>query len=202
LGSLGLITRFAAIKDKVKRSDCKSEKEYFEKVAAKLVQKKEGEAPFTDFYNRLDFYSLVLFNALSCDLRVQLKDCNSHLANKYLADWKPTHEYLYFQIPQLVLKAAPTKFWPLILRNWISVGSDIWETAGDKLLKFVDYFHATVLPKLEKEVLADKADFDIFNNKIIIQELRASAIAFREDILEVKRERRMKTKDSIFDMNR
>lgn len=172
------------------------------KVAAEIAKKEDGGSKFEKFYNRLDFYTLFLFTAISTDLRVQLRGCNSPIANTFLSDWKPTHEHLYFHMPEMILSAVPVKFWPIILRNWMNVGSDIWDSSGQKMFDIVKYFHDSVLPKIDQSITSESAEFDVFDNKNIIRDIRASTIAFREDVLEIMKKGFLKPKDVIFDPDR
>lgn len=194
--------RFNNFTKTVNFRSCKSAKEYETKVAAEIAKNEDGGSKFEKFYNRLDFYTLVLFTVLSTDLRVQLRDCNCPLATTYLTDWKPAHEHFYFSLPRLILEATPTLFWPVVMRNWMNVGSDIWDQSGAKMFEIIKYFKAEILPKLDKEITSESAEFGVFNHKNIIRDLRASTIAFREDVLEIIKKGFLKQKDIIFDPDR
>lgn len=193
---------------KLKGNTEKDMQEYIKAVGEKIgtkVKKSEGSRPeskFDQFNLRLDFYSLSLFSVLSCDLRVQLRGVNSPLAYKYLADYTLVYEQMYFEMLDKIIKATPIYFRALILRNWISVSSDLWVSHHSQMLQIVRQLDSTEMRAIEAHVIAPSANFDIFSSKAVAHELRNAAIALREDLKAIINEQNIKSKDKIFDPDR
>lgn len=186
----------------------KDREDYNKAIGEKIgfrTRKSEGaklESKFDQFNIRLDFYSLILFSTLSCDLKVQLANVNSRLAQKFLADYKISYEQLYFEMLDKIIDATPVHFRSLLLRNWINVSSDIWETNSAQMLNIVKQLEDKDMKRIDTFVISPSAEFNVFCNKSVVQELRSTAIGFREDLKTILNDRKVRSKDKIFDPDR
>lgn len=144
------------------------------------------EKNVSTFFTRLEAYSTLYFGILSVDLEQQLKHSFPEFLNKHNL-WSgkcPDISYKYFSVLSIILTQCPDHIQPLLIKQWLIVGSDMWHNDYQKMMSIVRLLNDRVLKKFEAIFNSNKRMVH-FEGEHANNEMKANYISLKKELEEI-----------------
>lgn len=153
------------------------------------------------YIKRLECYTTLLYGALSCDISYQLRNFPQFVEKYELGQGQSLdYQYMYFNSVKNIMKFAPITLQPLILKQWLMVSSDQFESNRNKMLMICQVMMTKTLPTLQKTFNSATYSYSkYFKGEHFDIEFKAALIALKKELEAVTTKGRIKDKYTLFD---